>query len=164
VPYEFLDGLVSIFRPHGLPPIIIWDYVMSIAGREYNWSAPTSYLALCFKLLPPSFYRVNLANIDVILPSNSQEVLLSHLYTKRHARMGATSTWEVAHILEYVGLALYLPRLLDEGFDDVGTLRDMTEDDMVKLGIEANDRKTLRRVIERLWKDYKSESVTENQG
>ena len=79
--------------------------------------------------------------------------------------MNMAPTREVAYILEYVGLSLYLPLLLDEGFDDVETLRDMTEDDMVELGIKANDRKSFRLVIDQLWGSCKArEPVTAKQG
>lgn len=80
------------------------------------------------------------------------------------ARMEAGSARKVAQMLENVGLSIYLPRLLDEGFDDVGTLRDITEDDMVKLGIGAEDRRTLHRIVEQLRKEYKTHESAETRG
>jgi len=54
--------------------------------------------------------------------------------------------------LDQAGCSIYLPQLVEEGFDDLDTLRDMREDDMIQLGIRAKDRETLLSIIEQLWK------------
>ena len=53
-------------------------------------------------------------------------------------------------LLRSSGLLPYKARLLVEGFDDVDTLCDMTEDDMVKIGIGYSHRVILKRTFAQL--------------
>ena len=53
-------------------------------------------------------------------------------------------------LLRSSGLPPYKARLLVEGFDDVGTLCDMTEEDMVKMGIGYSHRLILKRTFAQL--------------
>lgn len=58
-----------------------------------------------------------------------------------------------SQILEFCGLLSYRARLLSEGFDDAETLCDMTDDDMVIMGIRRNHRETLQRIFTQLRSD-----------
>jgi hypothetical protein len=53
-------------------------------------------------------------------------------------------------LLESAGLLPYQAQLLDNGFDDVDSLCDMIDDDMIKLGIAAEHRRTSYGLFTRL--------------
>ncbi|KAM4066780.1 fungal specific transcription factor [Hirsutella rhossiliensis] len=61
--------------------------------------------------------------------------------------MTGSSTLTFAQLLESAGLLPYQPQLLDEGFDDVDSLCNMTEGDMVKFGITSEKRIILERLF-----------------
>lgn len=67
--------------------------------------------------------------------------------------MSGNKVRELIEVLEQAGLPVYVQRLLDEGFNDLQTLRDLREDDMIQLGIRAKDRELLHNIIEQLRRD-----------
>jgi hypothetical protein len=48
------------------------------------------------------------------------------------------------------GLGAFVPVFADEGFDDVDSLRDLTEDDLEKLGLEISAAATRKRLLKAL--------------
>jgi hypothetical protein len=102
-------------------------------------------------LLSPSVSSSLDVHSNPISPSRASRA------SRHNRRKTPTMSWsaqcEVAHVLYYAGLSQYTDIIVDEGFDDLETLRDMTENDMVQLGISSPHRKTLRSVTERLWND-----------
>lgn len=99
-------------------------------------------------------FRVARVLKGAILPLLSNFWSLSVLQPKSAPyfapKMADESTPTFFQLLSSVGLLPYRLQFLAEGFDDVVTLLDMTEDDMVKFGIGSDHRTTLQGIFMQL--------------
>ena len=57
----------------------------------------------------------------------------------------------IASALASLGLSQYLQPLLNEGFDDWNAFLDITENDMVQIGIKLGHRRKLQLFITQYW-------------
>eukprot|EP01060_Flectonema_neradi_P039496 TRINITY_DN871_c4_g1_i1.p1 TRINITY_DN871_c4_g1~~TRINITY_DN871_c4_g1_i1.p1 ORF type:complete len:163 (+),score=22.13 TRINITY_DN871_c4_g1_i1:138-626(+) len=113
----------------------------SFQGTNTNASSPTQFGT---PLVPPRSGSIQLGSsgstLKPVIPKDAADV-------ENRLSMAAQ---EVAEFLDDLNLSSYSESLIDEGYDDIRSLRTLTESDLVELGFRKGHRARLMQAVKEL--------------